>query len=221
VRESLSGVLAVMRTPSVGRIFVMNLSVYSTFTLIVGLWGAPYLTHIYGYGLEERGNLLLVAVLAQIAGSMLWGAMDRVMGNHKLPVLLGAGATAAALGYLALVGTLRPLPLVLWFAAFGLVSAFAPLLMAHGKALLPLHQVGRGLTVLNMGFMGGAFLAQAVSGFVIGLFPTAPDGAYELAAYRVVFALQALFIILASLAYFRARDPLQQRPGGRQSALSA
>jgi hypothetical protein len=25
-----------------------------------------------------------------------------------------------------------------------------------------------------MGFMGGAFLAQAVSGFVIGLFPTAP-----------------------------------------------
>jgi MFS family permease len=199
----------------------MNLSVYSTFTLIVGLWGGPYLTHIYGYGLEQRGNLLLVAVLAQIAGSMLWGAMDRVMGNHKLPVLVGTGATAAALGYLALVGTLGPLPLVLWFAAFGLVSAFAPLLMAHGKALLPLHQVGRGLTVLNMGFMGGAFLAQAVSGFVIGLFPTAPDGAYELAAYRVVFALQALFIVLASLAYFGARDPLQQRPRGRQSALSA
>ena len=221
LRESLSGVLAVMRTPSVGRIFVMNLSVYSTFTLIVGLWGGPYLTHIYGYGLEERGNILLVAVLAQIAGSMLWGAMDRVVGNHKLPVLLGAGTSAAALGYLALVGTLDPLPLVLWFAAFGLVSAFAPLLMAHGKALLPLHQVGRGLTVLNMGFMGGAFLAQAVSGFVIGLFPAAPDGAYELAAYRVVFALQALFIVLASLAYFGARDPLQQHPGGRQSALSA
>jgi MFS family permease len=221
LRESLSGVLAVMRTPSVGRIFVMNLSVYSTFTLIVGLWGGPYLTHVYGYGLEERGSFLLVPVLAQIAGSMLWGAMDRVAGNHKLPVLFGAGATAAALGYLALVGELGPLPLVLWFAAFGLLSAFAPLLMAHGKALLPLHQVGRGLTMLNMGFMGGAFLAQAVSGFVIGLFPTAPDGAYELDAYRAVFALQALFIVLASLAYFGARDPLQQRPGGRQSALSA
>jgi len=221
LRESLSGVLAVMRTPSVGRIFVMNLSVYSTFTLIVGLWGGPYLTHIYGYGLEERGNLLLVAVLGQIAGSMLWGAMDRLLGNHKLPVLLGAGATAVALGSLALVGKLSALPLVLWFAAFGLLSAFAPLLIAHGKALLPAQQVGRGLTVLNMGFMGGAFLAQAVSGFVIGLFPTAPDGGYELNAYRTVFALQALFMVLASLAYFGARDPLQQRPDGRQPALSA
>jgi hypothetical protein len=116
---------------------------------------------------------------------------------------------------------LSALPLVLWFAAFGLLSAFAPLLIAHGKALLPAQQVGRGLTVLNMGFMGGAFLAQAVSGFVIGLFPTAPDGGYELNAYRTVFALQALFMVLASLAYFGARDPLQQRPDGRQPALSA
>src|SRR5262245_60515800 len=43
-RESLSGILAVMRTPSVGRLFVMNLVPYSTFGLIVGLWGGPYLT---------------------------------------------------------------------------------------------------------------------------------------------------------------------------------
>jgi hypothetical protein len=61
--ESLRGILAVLRTPSMGRLFVMNLAAYSTFGLIVGLWGGPYLTHIYGYGLEERGVFLLVAVL--------------------------------------------------------------------------------------------------------------------------------------------------------------
>src|SRR4029453_1336882 len=59
--ESLSGILAVMRTPSMGRLFVMNLAAYSTFGLILGLWGGPYLTHIYGYGLGERGVFLLVA----------------------------------------------------------------------------------------------------------------------------------------------------------------
>src|SRR5215813_8345387 len=79
--------------------------------------------------------------------------------------------------------------LVAWFAAFGFLSAYGPVLVAHGKALFSPHQVGRGLTVLNMGTMGGTFLAQAVSGFVIGMFPTGPDGAYELAAYRLVFAL--------------------------------
>jgi MFS family permease len=71
--ESLSGILAVMRTPSVGRLFVMNLVAYSTFGLIVALWGGPYLTHIYGYDLEQRGNVLLIAVLSQIVGSVLWG----------------------------------------------------------------------------------------------------------------------------------------------------
>jgi MFS family permease len=221
LRESLAGILAVMRTPSVGRLFVMNLAVYSTFGLVVGLWGAPYLTHIYGYSLEERGSFLLIPVLTQIAGSMLWGPMDRVVGSHKLPVLLGAGTTAALLGYLALVGTLGPLLLVSWFAAFGFLSAFGPLLIAHGKALFPLHQIGRGLTVLNMGSMGGVFLAQAASGFVIELFPTASDGGYELAAYRVVFALQAAFILLACLVYFGSRDPIQGRPKEPKSAVSA
>ena len=37
------------------------LAAYSSFGLIVGLWGGPYLTHVYGYGLEERGDFLLVA----------------------------------------------------------------------------------------------------------------------------------------------------------------
>jgi MFS family permease len=211
LRQSLSGIFEVMRTPSVGRLFVMNLVLYSPFALIVGLWGGPYLAHIYGYGLEERGSFLLIPVMTQIAGLMLWGPMDRVLGSHKLPVLIGAGTTAVALGYLAAVGTLSTSALVLWFAAFGFLSAFGPVLIAHGKSLMPTHQLGRGLTILNMGTMGGTFLVQAVSGFVIDLFPTTATGAYDLAAYRWVFGLQAGFILLASLVYCGSRDPLLDR----------
>ncbi len=69
--------------------------------------------------------------------------------------------------------------------------------------------LGRGLTVFNMGTMGGTFLAQAASGFLIGLFPVAADGSYELAAYRAVFALQAGLILLGSLIYSGSRDPLK------------
>jgi hypothetical protein len=58
--------------------------------------------------------------------------------------------------------------------------------------------------------MGGTFLTQAISGIVIGLFPTAADGSYDLAAYRAVFALQGLLILLACFAYFGARDPLRR-----------
>jgi MFS family permease len=207
-RESLAGIVAVMRIPSVRRLFVMNLVMYSSFALVVGLWGGPYLAHIYGFGLELRGNVLLIPVLAQIVGATMWGPTDRLAGSHKVPVLIGAGLTAAALAYLAVVGKVAPPMLIVWLAVFGLVAAYFPVLIAHGKALFPPHLVGRGLTILNMGSMGGTFLVQTVSGFVIGSFPTGPDGAYALDAYRLVFALQAGFILLASVVYLGSRDPM-------------
>ncbi|HEY1362787.1 MAG TPA: MFS transporter [Xanthobacteraceae bacterium] len=214
LKESTAGIAAVLRTPSVGRLFAMNLVVYSSFALIVGLWGGPYLTHVYGFSLEERGNFLLIPVLAQIAGLILWGLTDRLAGSYRLPVLAGSVATAAALGYLALVGTLPPAALAAWFAGFGFISAYTPVLLAHGNALFAPHQVGRGLTILNMGSMGGVFVVQAISGFLIGQFPITHDGGYALSAYRLVFGLQAGLILLACLVYFGSRDPLRACPGG-------
>src|SRR5260370_12910439 len=98
---------------------------------------------------------------------MVWGPLDRLTGRPKLPVVVGAGATAAALGYLALVGTLTPFMLVAWFAAFGFLSAYVPVLVAHGKALFSPHQVGRGLPVLNMATMGATFLPPPIPPFLI------------------------------------------------------
>jgi MFS family permease len=211
-RESVAGLVAVLRTPSVGPLFLMHLTGYSSFALVVGLWGAPYLTHIYGYGLAARGELLLLPAIAQIIGSLMWGPMDRVFGSYKRPVLLGAGATALTLLLLAVVGTLNFAGLVIWLVAFGLFSAYPPVKIAHGKSLFPPHLVGRGITLLNVGTMGGVFLSQALTGLVIDLFP-AVSGAYPLDAYRTVFALQAAFVLLACLAYFGSRDPLKQRAG--------
>ena len=82
LRDSLAGILDVIRTPSVGPVFVMNLVVYSSFAMIAGLWGGPYLTHVYGYTLEERGALLLLPAITQIIGLVAWGPMDRLFGSY-------------------------------------------------------------------------------------------------------------------------------------------
>jgi len=84
--------------------------------------------------------------------------------------------------------------------------AFTPPLIAHGKSLFPPHLVGRGLTLFNMGTMGGVFLTQAVSGVVIDLFPV-DDGGYPLIAYRCIFSLQAAFVLVAMAAYVGSREP--------------
>jgi hypothetical protein len=153
--------------------------------LSLGTTGALLATAPLGFSAATigwRASFLLVAVITCCVGGAIFLAVkdDR-----------GAGSMDAA-------------GLVFFFGA---VSAYSPPLLAHGKALFAPHQVGRGLTVLNVGSMGGAFLTQIVSGAVIAAFPPLPDGSYDLAAYRLVFGLQAAFIVLGLLAYFPARDP--------------
>ena len=207
IGEAVRGIVAVMRTPSVGRLFLMHLAGYSNFALFVGLWGGPYLSHVYGYGLTERGELLLIPAVAQIAGAFLWGPADRLFGRYKTPVLLGGGLTAVLFVILAVAGAPSPPLLVAWMAVFGSL-AFTPPLIAHGKSLFPPHLIGRGLTLLNMASMGGVFLTQSVTGAVIDLFPVV-DGGYPLTAYRCIFLLQAAFLLVAMAAYLGAREPHQ------------
>jgi MFS family permease len=212
MRESIAGILEVLRTPGIVSLFLMHCMSYSSFALVVGLWGAPYLTHVYGYGLAERGDILLLAAIAQIVGSLLWGPTDRLFASYKRPVFLGSALTAAAFALIAAAGVLPPALLIVWFVVFGLVCGYPPVLVAHGKSVFPPHLVGRGITLLNMGTMGGVFLTQSMSGLVIGLFPPAAGSAYPLSAYCVVFALQGVLILLACLTYFRVRDP-RREPG--------
>lgn len=206
MRESFAGALEALRTPSVGKLFFVNLAAYSSFVLVIGLWGGPYLTHIYGYSLTGRGDMLFVAAVAQIVAAFVYGPTDRLFQSYRVPVVFGSLTTSALLFALAVFGVLPGPLLLLWFVAFGAFCAYTPVMIAHGKSLFPPHLVGRGMTLLNMGTMGGAFLAQTVSGFVINLFP-AENGAYALDAYRLVFALQALFVLSACIPYLWSRDP--------------
>lgn len=206
--ETVAGVLAVFRTPSVGRLFLLSLTGYSTFALVVGLWGGPYLAHVYGYSLQERGALLLLPALAQIIGALAWGPTDRLLGSYKRPVLIGALSTCAALAVVAAVGKFSPAGLIVWLVGFGFLSAYLPVSIAHGKSLFPPHLVGRGITLLNMGSMGGVFLSQAITGALIDIFP-AESGVYPLDAYRIVFAFQAAMLLVSCAIYVGSRDPRQ------------
>jgi hypothetical protein len=82
-----------------------------------------------------------------------------------------------------------------------------PVVIAHGKSLFPRKLVGRSMTLLNMGSISGVFVTQTVSGVAIDLFASA-GGVYPLAAYRLVFALQAAFVVAVRALYLTARDPL-------------
>ncbi|BBF93563.1 MFS transporter [Blastochloris tepida] len=204
--DSIRGVVHVIRIRDVWRLFLLHTCAYAMYASIQGLWGGPYLTDVYGFELAQRGDMLLLMAVAQICGSFLWGISDRLLDSYRWPTMIGAIGSALLLLVLPLAGPLPQGWLPVWFAAFGLMAAFTPVMMAHGKSLFPPHLVGRGITLLNLANMGGVFVWQAVAGVVVDLYPTA-NGAYPAAAYHMVFALQGLAMLALMVVYVRARDP--------------
>jgi predicted MFS family arabinose efflux permease len=204
--ESLRGLLAVTRTPSFWPIFAMHLTNYAVIITILGLWGGPYLAHVYDQNLETRGFYLLVLAVASTVSVFLWGPADRLFGNYRTPVLLGSGMTLAMLVWISLAGKMSPGVLLLWFALYGLVTGYPPLLTGQARAMFPPQLVGRGLTLFNLATMGGVFVFQATTGAVIE-FMAPGQTVYPLAAYQAAFAMQAVLLAISIGCYLLAQTP--------------
>ncbi|HEY5964891.1 MAG TPA: MFS transporter [Xanthobacteraceae bacterium] len=207
LKESLAGVWGVIRTPSMGRVFFVQIAIYPSYLLVTGLWGGPYLTHVYGYDLTGRGDILFLSALAQVLGSFLWGPADRWFGSCKVPVLI---SLFLLLGSLVLFAAASPMPYPLLVGAFVLIGfSTGPLalVLTHGRSLAAPHLLGRTITLLNIGAMGGGFLVQFISGAIIGLFPV-EAGTYPLEAYRLVFTLQAALVLTGIIIYSGSRNSI-------------
>lgn len=206
--ESLQGLLVVTRTPAFWPIFAMFLTNYAVVITILGLWGGPYLAHVYGYDLETRGYYLLVLAVSSMSAAFAWGAADRIFGSYRMPVLLGALLTLAMLLWIALVGKMSPAALFVWFLSYGLVTGYPPLLVGQAREMFPRELVGRGLTLLNLATMGGVFVFQFATGAVIG-FMSPNQTVYPLAAYQAAFGLMAGLLAISIACYLWASDRQQ------------
>jgi predicted MFS family arabinose efflux permease len=166
-----------------------------------GLWAGPYFSAVHGLEPVARGNALLVMAAAMSAGAMVYGPLDRILRTRKWIVVAGVAVTA-----LCFLGLSRPsLPLggaILLMALLGGFGMTYGVLMAHGRSFVPDHLLGRGITLLNVLFIGGAGLLQPFSGALMaGMQDAAPSDAY--ASLHLVFAgLLAAGLIV----YLFARD---------------
>lgn len=203
--ESLRGLLVVTRTPSFWPIFAMFFTNYAVNITMLGLWGGPYLAHVYGHDLATRGFYLMVLAISSIVSVFVWGPADRLFGNYRTPVLLGAGMSLAMLVWIASAEKMSPGMLLLWFALYGCATGYPPLLTAQGRALFQPQFVGRGLTLFNLATMGGVFIFQATTGAVIE-YMAPKQTVYPLAAYQAAFWLLAAMLTLSILCYLLARD---------------
>lgn len=195
--------LSILREPAFLVILVMLAVNYAPSGAIRGLWVGPYFAEVLGSTPAQVGTATLIMGLAMVAGNFAYGPMDRVFGTRKWVVFAGNMLGAAVLA----VMWWNPQPG--WWTAAALVAAAGffgmsfPLLMAHGRAFFAPHQVGRGVTLLNLFGIGGVGVFQVISGRV---HEAASVGATQAQAFGTLFGFFALVLAAGCLAYAFSRD---------------
>jgi predicted MFS family arabinose efflux permease len=209
--EVLRGVVEVWRTPGLLPVLAMHTFAYASMLTVLGLWAGPYLNDVHGLDPVGRGNVLLAMGAAQVAGVLVYGPLDRVLGTRKRVVVTGASLNVLVLAALALV----PAPPVAWavglLVALCFVTSYGIQVVAHGRSLFPAHLAGRGVTTVNLAQVVGSFSLPMITGAVVGAFPR-EGGASPEAAYRTAFGVIAAAVALGLAGYSRARD---SRPPGK------
>ena len=166
------------------------------------LWIAPFLGEVHGFDAISRGNAALVMSAAMAAGALAYGPLERVVGDPKRTALIGSTLTAAGFAALGLLGHAGGGWAVALFALVGAAGLTYGTLMAHGRRFLPARLLGRGMTLLNVGFIGGAGLLQVASAAFVrhaeaaGLPPAATYGRLYL-AFGLGLALATAIYALA------------------------
>jgi MFS family permease len=176
---------------------------YAAAAGIRGLWAGPYLADVYAADALVIGQVTLFMALAMVAGSFVYGPLDTLFGTRKWVAVVGNALGLAAVVALALNPSSTIATTTIILVVIGLTGGSYGLLMAHGRAFLPAHLTGRGVTLLNFFSIGGVGVMQFATGGVVtaSAMPGEPAAPYE-----ALFWFYAVMLALSLAVYLAARD---------------
>ena len=197
---------ALLKIPQLWMIFPCILFGYTVAAGVRGLWVGPLLEDIYGLDDIAIGRITLYMAIALSLGSLLYGPLDRIFNTRKYVVLFGNLVVAFSALWLALAMPENVTITTVLVILIGLFGASYAVQMAHGKAFVPVHMAGRGVTLMNFFAIGGVGVMQLATGFT---FEQVAAESGRLAGYQAIFLLYAvtLFAVLALYLFSREAKP--------------
>ena len=200
-RGLLGGIGDILRIRALWPLLPITAVSYAVVLAERGLWAGPYFSSVFGLEPVARGHALLVMAAAMSAGAMAYGPLDRLLGTRKWVVFGGVAITALCLAALALPGLSLSAAIVI----MGLLGGFGMtygVLMAHGRSFVPDHLLGRGITLLNVLFIGGAGVLQPLSGALMKHMAEAPPAQ----AHATLHLIFAGLLVASLIVYVFAKD---------------
>ncbi len=194
--------LDLLRMPALWLILPVMAVNYAPAAGLRGLWIGPYAADVFGADVAGIGRLALVMGLAMVAGNFAYGPAERFLGSRKVVIFCGNTAMALCLYALWAFPGAGLGPATALLAGVGFFGASYGMVIAHGRAFMPPHLVGRGVTLFNLFGVGAVGLAQVVTGRIhAGAMPDGPE-----AAYGALFLFFAVSVTLGLAVYAFARD---------------
>lgn len=176
---------------------------YAAAAGIRGMWAGPYVADVYGADVMVIGQVTLFMALAMVVGNFIYGPLDTLFGTRKWVAVFGNLIGMTALACLAIFPVTTITIATTLFMIVGTAGASYALLMAHGRAFLPPHMIGRGMTMLNFFSIGGVGAMQFISGAVFAASDVPGEPA---AAYATLFWFYIVTTLAALAIYLFVRD---------------
>lgn len=196
--------LDLLRMPGLWLILPLLFVNYAPAAGLRGLWIGPYYEGVFAATAAQIGIVTLIMGVAMSAGNFLYGPLDRVFGTRKGVILVGNLLGAACLFGLWAAPASGFWAAAVLLAGVGLFGASFPVLVAHGRAMVPTHLLGRGITLMNLFGIGGVGVMQLLTGRVhaAGM----ASGGSVVAGYEALFLFFGMSVLAGCAIYAFSRD---------------
>jgi predicted MFS family arabinose efflux permease len=201
-RHEKGSLLDLLKMPAIWPILAMMAVCYTPVAGLRGLWVGPYFSDVHGYDAGEIGRISLWIGLAMVVGNFAYGPLDRWVGSRKWVIFVGNALTLVCLVGLWVFVEAPPVVAAGLLVAAGLFGASFPMVVAHGRAFIPQHMMGRGVTLLNLFGIAPIGLAQIATGRIHAATPADPVSA----PYQAVFLFFAVTTAIGLALYLWSRD---------------
>ncbi|WP_336362115.1 MFS transporter [Halalkalicoccus salilacus] len=175
-----------------------------TVLTLIGLWGVPYLVVVYGLDVTTASYYTLLGSIGLLVGPPTIGRISDGVERRLLPMAVGLGLFALALGIIPALGR-PPLPVVagVYFCCGFLVGA-AVLALSVVKERYPAEASGVATATVNTAGFVGATVFPTAMGVALDAYTTGDvvggTVVYTEFGYRVAFSIIAVAIAGAFLS---------------------
>ena len=209
VKETINRLKNVLTNKQIWPPFGIMFTIMGIMTILKGLWGIPYVMHVYSLDNVAASRLLcMIPIGFMICGPLLGKICEKVKGGVRTVSIVGSSLVAVSMLILVLFRAKPPesiMPIFFIFVGFAGVTHI--LAFTKAKEVSPVALAGIATAVVNM----GEFIGSSILGPIFGrILDVGWQGqmvnnsrVYSQDSYTIVFAIATVLSIIAIFCSYK------------------